>query len=268
MTKAQDEYRNYKDSKRQAEVEALYKAQHEQQTYAFVQEAEKRHAAIGRLEMTVWEAIELLDAIVDESDPDNALPQIEHALQTAEACRAIAKEGQDWLPLVGLIHDLGKVLAHPKWGSEPQWCVVGDTFPVGCAFSERIVLPEFFTANPDAKDPRYNTECGVYQPGCGLRNVKMSWGHDEYLYRVLRANQTNLPDEALYLIRFHSFYPWHTAGAYGHLCDDYDRGMLPLVQKFQQCDLYSKVDETFDKEKLKPYYQALIDKYIPGALKW
>jgi hypothetical protein len=39
--------------------------------------------------------------------------------------------------LTGLIHDLGKILAHPEFGSEPQWAVVGDTFPVGCAFSDK-----------------------------------------------------------------------------------------------------------------------------------
>ena len=32
---------------------------------------------------------------------------------------------------------------------EPQWAVVGDTFPVGCAHSEKIVYPEFFAYNPD-----------------------------------------------------------------------------------------------------------------------
>src|SRR2546422_6255074 len=41
--------------------------------------------------------------------------------------------------LTGLIHDLGKVLC--LFG-EPQWAVVGDTFPVGCAHSDTIVFPE------------------------------------------------------------------------------------------------------------------------------
>lgn len=268
MSKQKDNYRNYEDSDRQAEVEALYQAQHSQMTYAAVLEAEARHLKFDKLKMSVWESIELLDTIVDESDPDVSLPQIEHALQTAEACRAIAKEDQDWLPLVGLIHDLGKVLAHPKWGAEPQWRVVGDTFPVGCAFSERNVMYKYFATNPDKDDPRYNTLHGVYEPGCGLRNVKMSWGHDEYMYRVLVANNTRLPEEALYLIRFHSFYPWHKEGAYDHLCDDYDRAMLPLVKRFQACDLYSKVDETFKKDDLKAHYQQLIEKYIPHPLQW
>ena len=33
------------------------------------------------------EAAELIDTLVDESDPDTALGQIEHLLQTAEALR-------------------------------------------------------------------------------------------------------------------------------------------------------------------------------------
>ena len=36
---------------------------------------------------------------------------------------------EDWFQLVGLIHDLGKIMA---FYDAPQWAVVGDTFPVGC----------------------------------------------------------------------------------------------------------------------------------------
>lgn len=42
-------------------------------------------------------------------DPDMSLK--EHALQTAELCRA-AHPDKDWLHLVGLMHGLGKLLAH------------------------------------------------------------------------------------------------------------------------------------------------------------
>ena len=42
--------------------------------------------------------------------------------------------------------------------------------------------------------PRY----GVYEPGAGLRSVHMSWGHDEYLYHVVKDY---LPEPALYMIR-------------------------------------------------------------------
>ena len=31
---------------------------------------------------------------------------------------------------------------------------------------------------------RYNSKLGIYKEGCGIENVIMSWGHDEYLYHV------------------------------------------------------------------------------------
>ncbi|CAG0905504.1 unnamed protein product [Cyprideis torosa] len=68
--------------------------------------------------------------------------------------------------------------------------------------------------------------------------------------------------------RFHSFYPWHTFGAYRHLCDDYDMGMLPWSQEFQKFDLYTKKESLPDIESLKPYYRGLVEKYCPGKLKW
>jgi inositol oxygenase len=57
--------------------------------------------------------------------------------------------------LAAFIHNLGKVLC--LYG-KPQWAVVGDTFPVGCAHFDEIVLPEFFRDNPDAKVPDYQTQ--------------------------------------------------------------------------------------------------------------
>lgn len=40
------------------------------------------------------------------------------------------------------------------------------------------------------------------------------------------------------------------------------------VLVFNQCDLYSKADETCDVNALKPYYQALIKKYLPEVIQW
>eukprot|EP00954_Amorphochlora_amoebiformis_P020640 1340825-Amorphochlora_amoeboformis.AAC.3 len=64
---------------------------------------------LGRFKMGVWEALELLDKYVDDSDPDTNLSQLAHALQTAEAVRAkYPDEKYDWYHLTGLIHDMGK----------------------------------------------------------------------------------------------------------------------------------------------------------------
>lgn len=39
--------------------------------------------------------------------------------------------------------------------------------------------------------------------------------------------------QAFYMIRFHSFYPWHTGGDYRQLCNEQDLAMLPWVQEFK-----------------------------------
>lgn len=62
-----------------------------------------------------------------------------------------------------------------------------------------MALPMSFTLNPPFL---YSTECGMYSPHCGLDSVTMSWGHDEYLYRVLENHGHSLPDEALAMIRY------------------------------------------------------------------
>src|SRR5574340_1447690 len=115
------------------------------QTRDFVLGKKREFLAKNRAKMGIWEAMEYLNTLVDESDPDTELSQIEHRLQTSEAAR---RDGRpDWFVLTGLVHDLGKVLC--LWG-EPQWAVVGDTFPVGCRYSERVVFPEFFAETPDS----------------------------------------------------------------------------------------------------------------------
>ena len=52
------------------------------------------------------------------------------------------------------------------------------------------------------QDKKINTRLGIYEENCGLENVVMSWGHDEYMYKVLKGNECYLPEEALYMIRY------------------------------------------------------------------
>ena len=264
----EDTFRDFATSKRQARVEALYAAKYVNQTFAHATARKQEYCKFNRVKMSIWDALSFLNEVVDESDPDVDLPQLHHAFQTAEACRKQWPEA-DWFHLVGLIHDLGKVLATPKFGNLPQWEVVGDTFPVGCKPSPTNVLPHLFKGNPDLDDPRYNTEHGVYAPGCGLDQCAWAWGHDEYLALVLRNHkQCTLPDEAYAIIKYHSFYPWHSAGGYKFLESDKDRAMLPMVQRFQKSDLYSKDELPNNGAGLTDYYRGLIEKYVPGVLDW
>lgn len=256
--KSKEEYRNYDEPARDT-VREFYRLNHTYQTVDFVQEKRKEFLQFNRKEMPVWSAMEYLNTLVDDSDPDIELDQLQHLLQTAEAIRADGHP--DWFVLTGFIHDMGKVLC--LFG-EPQWAVVGDTFPVGCAHSGKIVYPEFFSANPDSTHPQYSTKYGIYEPNCGLDNVLMSWGHDEYLYQLTKDH---LPEPALYMIRYHSFYAQHREHAYEHLMNDHDREMFDWVKKFNPYDLYSKSPVPPDVRELRSYYEDLIAKYLPATIR-
>uniref|UniRef100_M3XSG0 Inositol oxygenase n=1 Tax=Mustela putorius furo TaxID=9669 RepID=M3XSG0_MUSPF len=265
VAKDKGSFRNYRSGPLLDRVFATYKLMHAQQTVDFVRKKHAQFGAFSYKKMTVLEAVDMLDGLVDESDPDVDFPNSFHAFQTAEGIRK-AHPDKDWFHLVGLLHDLGKVLV---LAGEPQWAVVGDTFPVGCRPQASVVFCDStFQDNPDLQDPRYSTELGMYQPHCGLENVLMSWGHDEYMYQMMKFNKFSLPQEAFYIIRFHSFYPWHTGGDYRQLCSERDLAMLPWVQEFNKFDLYTKSPELPDVNTLRPYYQGLIDKYCPGVLSW
>jgi inositol oxygenase len=258
-SKTTGEYRNY-DAPPRDTVREFYRLNHTYQTYDFVREKQRQYLSFDKKEMPVWDAFDFLNQLVDDSDPDTDLDQFQHLLQTSEAIR---KDGHpDWMVLTGLMHDMGKVLC--LFG-EPQWAVVGDTFPVGCAYSDKIVYPEFFQHNPDFNNPAYNTKLGIYTEGCGLRNVHMSWGHDEYVYQMMK---NHIPEPGLYMLRYHSFYSWHREGDYGYLLDDHDREMLKWVKLFNPYDLYSKNPEVPVWSELKNYYEDLIGKYLPATLKF
>lgn len=79
----------------------------------------------------------------------------------------------------------------------------------------------------------FSTKYGMYKPNCGLKNLIMSWGHDEYLYQVLKYNKSTIPKEGLAMIRYHSFYPWHAGGDYMHFCTQEDINMLNWVLEFK-----------------------------------
>jgi len=254
-----DAYRNYDDPARDTVCE-FYKLNHQYQTYDFVLQKREEFLGFNKKEMTVWDAFEFLNQLVDDSDPDTDLSQLQHLLQTSEAIRADGHP--DWMVLTGLMHDMGKVLC--LFG-EPQWAVVGDTFPVGCAFSEKIVYPEYFKLNPDYYNEKFNTKYGVYSPNCGLRNVQMSWGHDEYVYQMLKDY---LPEPGLYMLRYHSFYSQHRENGYDHLMDDHDIEMFKYVDLFNPYDLYSKNPTPPNWEKLRPYYEGLVTKYLPPTIKF
>lgn len=271
--KEESDYRNYEIASNQ--VSDTYRINHKNQTISHVIETIIYSKLTNKkYKMSIWEAINKLDKIIDESDPDLDLPQIVHALQTAENLRQ-QYPNLDWLHLVGLIHDLGKILLLPEFGSNPQWNVVGDTFPVGCKFSKKIVHYDFFSENPDTLNPIYHTKLGIYLENCGLDEVYLSYGHDEYMYQTLIHNKCIIPDIGLKIIRYHSFYAWHKEGAYEYLESKKDLEVKKWCHIFSVSDLYTKSNQTCDSatglniDELREYYQSLIRKYFPNEiLEW
>ena len=122
---------------------------------------------------------------------------------------------------------------------------------------------EYLADNPDSQVPEYQTPCGIYEEGCGLDNVLMCWGHDEYMYHVVKDY---LPTEALYMIRYHSFYPGHREGAYAAPDERRDRKYFNAVRAFNPYDLYTKAAERPDVEQAAPVLRRPVERVLPAAV--
>lgn len=297
-------YRNYTSDNR---VENTYIEMFTGQNLDYVLKQQHHYMNNPSKIYNIFEMIERLENVVDESDPDTDTAQINHAYQTAESIlnrffkgdkflnppiRMLFKIREwnrlpkmikqlysnkritdlyphitdwSWLPVVGLIHDLGKVLVFNEWGALPQWSVVGDTFPVGCRLDESVVYSKYHILNKDYD--KYD-KFGIYEEKCGFDSLHMSWGHDDYLSTVLYKNIENikLPDEALYMIKYHSFYSWHTptgkTRGYEHFANLIDWKRLPLLKILQLSDLYSKTNNLPDTTILKTKYETILKKWF------
>jgi inositol oxygenase len=281
--KSDEEFRVYDEETSLPRVIEHYRDMRQYQTVDFYRRMEEKFNFDNgnyRKLMTIEEAFAELEHYIDASDPDLDLPNKLHLLQTAEGIRRAGHP--DWFVLVGLLHDMGKIMF--LWGSGDdgldgyspkgkQWALGGDTFVVGCQIpDDAVVFPQFNHLNPDMHNPLYQTPNGMYQPQCGLDNLCFAWGHDEYMYRMLVANNSSIPKEGLDMIRYHSAYPMHDKGAYRHLLREGDEGRLDWIRLFNRFDLYTKDggnDIRDDVDKLWPTYVELLEKYgLGGKLRW
>jgi len=233
-------FRNYDDVN--DDVKNNYKQARQYQTIEYVKYMREKYSKFDE-KIDILGSMKLLENFVDLSDPDIDLPNLEHLYQSANS--AMEAGEPDWMIATCLIHDLGKIIYlrgcdEDGTSMKVQYGIVGDTFIVGCKIPDEIIFCEYNELNPNMKDDRYNTKYGIYEKNCGLDNCYVSYGHDEYLYQLLKHNQTKLPEEALYIIRFHSLYLHHRENAYEHLMNDKDKKMLPILQRFNKYDLYSK----------------------------
>ena len=89
------------------------------------------------------------------------------------------------------------------------------------------------------------------------------------MYRMVLHNKVKFPPEALAMLRLHSCYPWHTGKAYRQFMKKGDEKLEAAVIEFNKFDLYTKTEKDPPiVEEHWPYYQGIIDKYMPGKLEW
>ena len=250
----------------------VYKKMYANQTLKFHESMIQKYQPLKRGRFSIKEVLKLLDNFVDPSDPDISLPNSVHAYQTAEKIRKDYPNEYEF-QLCGLIHDLGKILY--KFG-EKSWGIVGDTYVLGCEIPENVVFRKF------SKNHGYDDIYGIYKKGCGIKNLKLSFGHDEYMYMVLKGNEDKHKFREMYMdiIRFHSFYPWHTYDEYSYFMEKGDEEIKRNVLKLNDYDLYSKGDDINElclkdengewviREEIEEYYDNLINKYFPEKLNW
>src|SRR6267143_6173507 len=66
--KKKEQFRNYEADARPS-VREFYRLNHRHQTFDFVQAKRKEFLSLSRRQMSIWEALEFLNTLVDESDP-------------------------------------------------------------------------------------------------------------------------------------------------------------------------------------------------------
>src|SRR5262249_5477247 len=67
--KPREDYRNY-DGPARDTVRDFYRLNHRRQTYDFVRDKKREFLRLDRRRLTVLEALDFLDTLVDDSDPD------------------------------------------------------------------------------------------------------------------------------------------------------------------------------------------------------
>ena len=146
-------------------------ARHNAQTPADVQRLSEKYAKPILGEVNTWDLLMMLGACVDPTDGALATAsQLVHVLQTLEAMISDGVTDEDLL-VVGLVHDIGKVL------------LLTDEDPANVVCMNRFIAGE---------------------PGGGLDQGTTQWNHDEFAYTRL---MDVLPRDLALLVRYHSVMP-------------------------------------------------------------
>ncbi len=204
--------------------------------------AEQMRETLTGHRLSVWDALHLLTDFRDQSVGRDSTPPIHHAFQTAETLRCAG--AADWLVVVGLVHDLGCVLARlrpgPGTSDDEQWGLTGPT-RVLCVGTD------------------------------GLDSCIVSYGHGEYMYRVLeRTPGVRIPEVGRRLIRYHELEGW-VDGRLDWLESDQDREAREVARRFAAADNHARPQVAVSPEtadRIKHRYAALVADWLPAELVW
>ncbi len=187
-------------------VREFYRLNHTHQTLDFVRAKEAEYLPRTRRRMGIWEAMEYLNTLVDDSDPDTELtpdraPDADGRGDSSRRPSPLVhphrpdpRPGQDSLPVRRA--SVGRRRRHvpgrlPLLRNESSFTSSSATTLTGTFRSTR--------PNPES------TNRAAAWTGSTCRGATTSIS--------IHVVKDHLPDEALAMIRYHSFYPAHREGA-------------------------------------------------------
>lgn len=144
----------------------------------------------------------------------------------------------DWLPLVGLVLNVGKLLSSSNIGGADLEQISCDIFPLGCEISSQST---FYNECKKIIKKKSNSRYGSYKQFCGFDNLKLSYSYTSFLINQLQKYKNNrIPKEGMYLLKFCLLTAWHSPKepihrAYPYLASKFDWTMLPLLKLFYRC---------------------------------
>lgn len=253
----------------------IYKKNYRLQTITYVKSIKKIYSKKEKKKLDLWKSLSLLSSLSDMEldksyilakrlqnivNPKNPKTYIENIyvsdLFTQEEWSCLSTKNKiaygnkigdlyrdlniktwDWLPIVGLICNLGKVLLLDNFDEKEllDWSILCDVYPLGCRISEQN---RYFNQE-SVSNNKSKSLYGKYKQFCGFENLIMSYSHTEYLFDQLHKYKNKLPKEAMYIIRFFTFSAWHSPKepihrGYPYLANSYDWKMLPLLKLFNK----------------------------------
>ena len=232
----------------------FYRLLRTRQTLEYVDRMNTEYTHFG-IPIEFWKAMSLLEP--------------EDFIMSVYMVNAIRDDGYPrWFQFVGLLHALGKVMYikgcdNDGTSTTHQWGILGETFILGCKLPDSCIYPHMNWGNPDLMNKFIDIELGIYTTNCGLTNCKMSWGHGEYLYHVVKNHTNRFPQAGLWCIRYQELYPWHTHSDYSHLTDSFDDMYLywvRLLVGYKKTPIDGKI--TFDRD----YCSSLVTEFLGPSL--